>query len=162
MLGAHRVRVLIGAAAAVGVVAFAVHAGAQAPSPGRYISWAPPATATATPGAGPALPVASAAPEVDTNPLGGLTTPLSGLFKQLNTNTAATATGQYSLIQDLETALARIHPAKRAALTLCFAAGYTHEEASKIMDIPLGTLKSHVLRGREEVQAMLTAWKEPS
>jgi RNA polymerase sigma-70 factor (ECF subfamily) len=63
---------------------------------------------------------------------------------------------------DLETALARIHPAKRAALTLCFAAGYTHEEASKIMDIPLGTLKSHVLRGREEVQAMLTAWKEPS
>jgi hypothetical protein len=31
--------------------------------------------------------------------------PLSGLFKQLNTNTAATATGQYSLIQDLEKAL---------------------------------------------------------
>jgi hypothetical protein len=106
MLGTHRVRVLVGAAAAVGVVAFAVHAGAQAPAPGRYISWAPPATATATPGAGPALPVASAPPEVAADPLGGLTTPLSGLFKQLNANTAATATGQYSLIQDLEKALA--------------------------------------------------------
>jgi hypothetical protein len=106
MSGAHRVRLLIGAAAAVGVVVFAVHAGAQAPSPGKYISWSPPASATATPGAGPALPVASAAPAADTGPLGGLTTPLSGLFKQLNTNTAATATGQYSLIQDLETALA--------------------------------------------------------
>jgi hypothetical protein len=105
MLGTHRVRLLIGAAAAVGVVVFAVHAGAQAPAPGRYISWDPPATATATPGVGPALPVASAPPEVDTGPLNGLTTPLSGLFKQLNTNTAATATGQYSLIQDLEKAL---------------------------------------------------------
>ena len=36
--------------------------GAQAPAPGRYISWAPPAVATATPGAGPALPLASASP----------------------------------------------------------------------------------------------------
>jgi hypothetical protein len=106
MFGAHRVRLFIGAAAAIGVVAVAVHAGSQPPSPGRYISWAPPATATATPGAGPALPVASAAPAADTNPLGGLTMPLSGLFKQLNANTAATATGQYSLIQGLETALA--------------------------------------------------------
>jgi hypothetical protein len=106
MFGAHRVRLLMGGAAAVAVVAVAVHAGAQAPSPGKYISWAPPATATATPGAGPALPVASEAPDVDTNPLGGLTMPLSGLFKQLNANTAATATGQYSLIQGLETALA--------------------------------------------------------
>lgn len=57
---------------------------------------------------------------------------------------------------DLETALARIHPAKRAALTLCFAEGYSHEEAAKIMNIPLGTLKSHVLRGREEVRTMLS------
>ena len=63
---------------------------------------------------------------------------------------------------DLETALAKVHPAKRAALTLCFAEGYSHEEAAKIMSIPLGTLKSHVLRGREEVRAMLTSWKEPS
>jgi len=106
MFGAHRLRLLIGAAAAVAVVAFAIRAGAQAPAPGKYISWAPPTIATAAPGAGPALPVASAAPKVDTGPLGGLTTPLSGLFKQLNTNTAATATGQYSLIQDLEKALA--------------------------------------------------------
>jgi RNA polymerase sigma-70 factor (ECF subfamily) len=57
---------------------------------------------------------------------------------------------------DLETALARIHPAKRAALTLCFSEGYSHEEAATILNIPLGTLKSHVARGREEVRAMLS------
>jgi hypothetical protein len=106
MLGVHRFRVLIGVSAAVGVVAFAVHAGAQAPAPGRYVSWAPPAVATATPGAGPALPMASASPAASAGPLGGLTTPLSGLFKQLNANTAATAGGEYSVLQDLERALA--------------------------------------------------------
>jgi RNA polymerase sigma factor (sigma-70 family) len=58
---------------------------------------------------------------------------------------------------DLDAALARIHPAKRAALTLCFAEGYSHEEAAKIMGIPLGTLKSHVLRGSEEVRSILGA-----
>ena len=41
------------------------------PTPGRYISWAPPATATATPGAGPVIPIASAPPVADSGPLGG-------------------------------------------------------------------------------------------
>jgi hypothetical protein len=34
-----------------------------------------------------------------------LTGPLSGLFKQLNVNTAETAKGQYSILQELERAL---------------------------------------------------------
>lgn len=63
---------------------------------------------------------------------------------------------------DLETAFAKIHPAKRAALTLVLAQGYSHEEAAKIMGVPLGTLKSHVLRGREDVQALLDGRKVPS
>jgi hypothetical protein len=102
----HRFRLLIGAAAVIGLVAFAVHAAAEAPSPGRYISWAPPATATSTPGSGPALPMASAPPSADSGPLSALATPLSGLFKQLNRNTEETATGQFSILKDLENALA--------------------------------------------------------
>jgi hypothetical protein len=97
---------LLGAAATIGVVAFAVHATTQAPTPGRYISWAPPATATATPGAGPALPLASAPPVTDSGPFSGLSMPLSGLFKQLNANTEATATGQFAILKELEDALA--------------------------------------------------------
>jgi hypothetical protein len=38
--------------------------------------------------------------------LGDLTSPLSGLFNQLNTNTAATAKGEFSILQSLEGALA--------------------------------------------------------
>ncbi len=106
MFRVHRVRMLVGVAAVVGVGAISVHAGAQAPTPGRYISWAPPVVATATPGAGPALPMASAPPAPSAGPLGGLATPLSGLFQQLNTNTAATARGEYSLLEQLESAVA--------------------------------------------------------
>jgi hypothetical protein len=50
--------------------------------------------------------MASAPPVAAPGILGGLTSPISGLFKQLNTNTAETATGQYALIQGLETAVA--------------------------------------------------------
>jgi hypothetical protein len=106
MVIVRRLSMLIGVAAAIGVVGLAVHAAALVPVPGRYISWAPPASATASPGAGPALPMASAAPVAGPGPLGGLTTPLSGLFKQLNVNTAETAKGQYSILQELERALA--------------------------------------------------------
>lgn len=106
MLGIPPFRAAIVVVVVAGVVVFAVHAAAQqAPAPGRYISWAPPAVATATPGAGPAMPLASASPVANTGPLGGLATPLSGLFKQLNANTAATAKGQYSLLQELESAI---------------------------------------------------------
>jgi len=106
MVVLHRFRLLIGVAAAVGLVIVTVHATAQGPTPGRYISWVPPATATATPGAGPRLPMASAPPIRDAGPLTGLATPLSGLFKQLNLNTAETATGQFAMLRELEGALA--------------------------------------------------------
>jgi RNA polymerase sigma-70 factor (ECF subfamily) len=60
---------------------------------------------------------------------------------------------------DLEKAMARLVPAQRAALTLCFALGLSHEEAAVALKMPLGTLKSHVNRGREKLAAMLAAWR---
>ena len=56
---------------------------------------------------------------------------------------------------DLERAMVRLAAPERAALTLCYALGHSHGEAAKILDLPLGTVKSHVLRGREKLQAML-------
>jgi hypothetical protein len=102
----RRFRILLGVAAVLGVVAFAVHAAAQVPTPGRYISWAPAATPAASPGPGRAIPVATAPPVAGTGPLGGFTAPLKGLLKQLNANTAKTEAGQYSILQALERAVA--------------------------------------------------------
>jgi len=56
---------------------------------------------------------------------------------------------------DLERAMARLSSAERAALTLCYALEYSHAEAARIMDLPLGTVKSHVTRGRERLRALL-------
>ena len=42
-----------------------------------------------------------------------------------------------------------------AALTMCFALGLSNTEAAEALDMPLGTLKSHVLRGREKLKAIL-------
>jgi hypothetical protein len=50
--------------------------------------------------------MASAPPATASGPLGGLSLPLSGLFKQLNLNTEETATGQFSILKELEDALA--------------------------------------------------------
>ena len=41
---------------------------------------------------------------------------------------------------------------QRAALTLCLVNGFSHAEAAKILGAALGTVKSHVLRGRERLR----------
>ena len=41
---------------------------------------------------------------------------------------------------------------QRAALTLCLECGFSHSEAANILGAALGTVKSHVLRGRERLR----------
>ena len=62
--------------------------------------------------------------------------------------------------RDLETGLASLPEAQRAALVLCFEHGLTHEEAAAAMDCPLGTLKSHLSRGKARLRAWLEGDRE--
>jgi len=48
----------------------------------------------------------------------------------------------------IEDAMADLPPAERACVALCLAADFSHSEAAEALDLPLGTVKSHVLRGR--------------
>ena len=41
---------------------------------------------------------------------------------------------------------------QRAAVTLCLVCGFSHSEAAQILETALGTVKSHVLRGRERLR----------
>ena len=77
--------------------------------------------------------------------------------EQLGEWNGTTASGEGSALAriDLERAFAKLAPAESAALTLCFALGLSNTEAAAAMDIPLGTLKSHVLRGREKLKTIL-------
>jgi len=45
--------------------------------------------------------------------------------------------------------------AQRAAVVLSFGCGLTHPEAAEALGVPLGTVKSHILRGRDRLRAAL-------
>jgi RNA polymerase sigma-70 factor (ECF subfamily) len=48
----------------------------------------------------------------------------------------------------LDRAMAALPDDQRACVALCLAADFSHTEASEALGIPLGTVKSHVARGR--------------
>lgn len=55
----------------------------------------------------------------------------------------------------LRQALLSLPMDQRAAVALCLGSGYTHAEAADMLGIPLGTIKSYVLRGREKLRDIL-------
>ena len=61
---------------------------------------------------------------------------------------------------DLVKAMAGLAPEQKAALLLCLGAEFTHAEAAEALALPLGTVKSHVARGREKLIAALGAKNE--
>ena len=55
----------------------------------------------------------------------------------------------------LAQALVSLSMDQRAAVMLCLAYGCSHGEAADVLRMPLGTVKSHVTRGRERLRAVL-------
>ena len=53
---------------------------------------------------------------------------------------------------DLERALARLGPAERLCVVLAHGEGMTQAEIAEATGLPLGTVKSHVLRGRDRLR----------
>ena len=62
------------------------------------------------------------------------------------------------LAMDLEAAMAQLSAPERAAITLCFQSGCSHEEAAAALALPLGTLKTHILRAKEKLRRSLASW----
>ena len=62
------------------------------------------------------------------------------------------------LRHDLMHALNLLPLHERSAVVLCCQNGLSHDEASRVLDIPLGTVKTNVLRGREKLKRTLAAW----
>ncbi|MEO0981679.1 MAG: RNA polymerase sigma factor [Pseudomonadota bacterium] len=59
---------------------------------------------------------------------------------------------------DLDRALAALPEEQRVAIVLCVAAGMSHSEVSVATGWPLGTVKSHVARGKDKLKAALGAY----
>lgn len=56
---------------------------------------------------------------------------------------------------DLDEALRSLSPAERMCVSLCYGAGVSHAEAAEALNVPLGTVKSHVKRGLDKLRVRL-------
>lgn len=59
------------------------------------------------------------------------------------------------LQRDLDAALQRLRPDERTCIVLAYAEGLSHGEIAAATGLPLGTVKSHVLRGAARLRAWL-------
>jgi RNA polymerase sigma-70 factor (ECF subfamily) len=57
---------------------------------------------------------------------------------------------------DLTEALKLLNSNERAAVVLCCQNGLSHEEAAQVLDCPLGTVKTNILRGKEKLRRRLS------
>lgn len=58
---------------------------------------------------------------------------------------------------DLERALQALPYAESAAITLNMSMGFSHQEVATVMQLPLGTVKSHIHRGLAKLRQRLSA-----
>jgi RNA polymerase sigma-70 factor (ECF subfamily) len=56
---------------------------------------------------------------------------------------------------DLDGAMNALSQAERLMVSLCYGAGLSHSEVSETLNIPLGTVKSHVKRGLDKLRERL-------
>src|SRR5205814_7882018 len=56
---------------------------------------------------------------------------------------------------DLERALATLSDGEQAAIAACYYADLSHEEAAEALGLPLGTVKTHILRAKAKLKARL-------
>ena len=67
-----------------------------------------------------------------------------------------------SEVIDLDAALSALSPAVRSCIVLSYHEGMSHEEISRAMELPMGTVKSHIKRGSEKLRHLLAAYKNHS
>ena len=60
---------------------------------------------------------------------------------------------------DLERAMRTLSDGERAAIVQCYHNDLTHEEAAYVLGMPVGTVKTHVLRAKQKLKAELSAWE---
>jgi len=59
---------------------------------------------------------------------------------------------------DMERALAILSDGERAAIVQCYHNDLSHEEAAYVLNCPVGTVKTHILRAKQKLKSRLAAW----
>jgi RNA polymerase sigma-70 factor (ECF subfamily) len=68
------------------------------------------------------------------------------------------ALARVDLAPALTAAIARLHEPFRSAVVLVDVEGQSYEEASEILGVPIGTVRSRLFRGRRHLQEMLAEY----
>ena len=63
-----------------------------------------------------------------------------------------------SLSMDMARAMVVLSDAERAAIVQCYHNDLSHEEAAYVLGIPVGTVKTHVLRAKQKLKQAMAAW----
>lgn len=61
---------------------------------------------------------------------------------------------------DMERAMRRLSAAEQAVLLHCLQMELSHEETAYVLAMPLGTVKTHAMRGKAKLKTWLAAWHE--
>jgi RNA polymerase sigma-70 factor (ECF subfamily) len=64
-----------------------------------------------------------------------------------------------TLRMDLERAMALLSDAERAAIVQCYHNDLSHEEAAYVLQCPVGTVKTHILRAKQKLKTRLAGWE---
>jgi RNA polymerase sigma factor (sigma-70 family) len=78
-----------------------------------------------------------------------------GIDEEMAAQIPAPPEADAGLKQDLDAAMSRLTAPERESILLCYQSGMSHDEASEAMRIPVGTVKTHILRGKEKLRAFL-------
>lgn len=70
------------------------------------------------------------------------------------------ASGDAASRIDLDEALKSLSRGERLCVSLCYGADWSHGEAAEALNIPIGTVKSHVKRGLDKLRAKLARPEE--
>jgi RNA polymerase sigma factor (sigma-70 family) len=73
-------------------------------------------------------------------------------------NDALSVSDAVALSLDMQRALDVLSEAERQAIVLSYWGDLSHAEAALALGCPLGTLKTHLLRGRAKLETALAAW----
>lgn len=81
-------------------------------------------------------------------------------LEQADTEVQCAQLHHCDLRRDLQMAMSGISRAQRQAIELCLQNGHSHSSAAEVLDLPLGTVKTHVARGRANLQQLLAHWQD--
>jgi RNA polymerase sigma-70 factor (ECF subfamily) len=65
----------------------------------------------------------------------------------------------YDLRCDLEAAIATLPERYRSVITLYYLEDVSYPEIAEVLDIPLGTVKTHLHRAKRQLRAQMQAWE---